>query len=449
MFGVLLAGGLASQGAPAQQAASDAPALSSDGKALTGLSAAQLFDIADQARAAGRAQDAEAIYKALSADPKVEIRSEARFRLGMMYADEKRWTDAAVVFRAILDEQPNATRVRLELARVLAAMGNEGQARQQLRQAQASGLPPEVAQVVDRFSAALRSNKTFGGNFEAAFAPDSNINRATSSTTLELPGAALVLSEDAQSQSGIGAHLSGTAYARLRLSSAVAIVPRVSGDGTFYKRSQFNDLSGSPQLGLEYQVGLKDRLMPSVGMTWRYFSGSPYARTVTTDMRWMHTLGRRAQLDTSFSWGRASYFKNALQDGDLFNLGVTLERALSARTGIGVSLTGTRQTARDPAYATTSGGATLIGWHDLGKTTVFANLTARRLESDAGLFIIVGQLPRRQEWFLRAGAGATFRQIQVAGFSPVVRAAYERNISTVGIYDYRRVNVDIGITRAF
>jgi len=423
-----------------------APVLSSDGRALTNLSAAQLFDIADQARKAGHDPDAEAIYKALSQDPAVTTRSEARFRLGMMYADQKRYTDAALAFRAILDEQPEAARVRLELARVLIAMGDEGGARAQLRQAQATGLPPEVALVVDRFQAALRSNKTFGGTFEAAVAPDSNINRATDAKTLDTVIAPLTLSEDARRQSGIGAHLSGQVYARLRLSPGVALVPRLSGDGTFYKSSEFNDLSGSALLGLEWQANAKDRVMPSAGVTWRTYGGHPYARSFSTDLRWTHVLGRRAQLDTSFSFGTTSYLKNALQDGQLYNLGLTLERALSARSGVAVSLSGNRQTAKDPGYATASGGLTLIGWRDMGKTTLFVNATARRLESDAriGLF-----KDRRKEWFLRAGAGATFRQIEIAGFSPVVRVAYERNFSTVGIYDYHRVNVDFGITRAF
>jgi hypothetical protein len=31
----------------------------------------------------------------------------------------------------------------------------------------------------------------------------------------------------------------------------------------------------------------------------------------------------------------------------------------------------------------------------------------------------------------------------------VLRLGLERNSSTVGIYDYRRVTIDIGITRAF
>ena len=438
--------GAATPPAAAAPTPAPTPTITDNGRSLSGLTAAQLFDIADQARAAGRNQDAEQIYKALSQDPAVQTRSEARFRLGMMYADQKHYTDAALAFRAILDEQPQAARVRLELARVLTAMGDEGGARAQLRQAQASGLPPEVAVVVDRFQQALRSNKSFGGSFEFAAAPDSNINRATSSKTLDTVIAPLTLSDDARAQSGVGAHLSGQVFARARLSPQLALVPRISGDGLFYKSSEFDDVSGSALLGLEWQAGARDKFMPSGGMTWRYYGGHPYARTATGDMRWIHSVGRRGQLETSFSYGSTSYSRNALQDGGLFNLGVSLERALSARGGIGITLNGTRQTARDRGYATASGGITLLGWRDIGKTTLFANVTARRLESDAQLFPFTD---RRKEWFLRAGLGGTFRQIEVAGFSPVVRVAYERNISTVGIYDYHRFNVDFGITRAF
>ena len=41
------------------------------------------------------------------------------------------------------------------------------------------------------------------------------------------------------------------------------------------------------------------------------------------------------------------------------------------------------------------------------------------------------------------------RQFQVKGFAPLVRVNYERNVSTVGIYDYRRFSADLAITRAF
>lgn len=421
------------------------PDLSKDGHELTGLDAAQLFDLADQARTAGRLADAETIYKAVGHDPSVEIRSEARFRLGMLLSDERRYADAAVQFRAILDEQPKAARVRLELARVLAAMGDDSRARKELRQAQAGGLPPNVALVVDRFAAALRSNRKFGGNFEIGFAPDSNINRATSSTTLDTVIAPLTLSKDARAQSGIGAHLAGQLYLRQRLTNRLTLVPRISGDGLFYRTSEFNDVSGSALIGVEWQAG-KDRITPSAGATWRYYGDTLYARTTNADLRWLHQLGRRAQSRVDVAYGRSNYQLNDLQDGNIYSLTAGVDRALSARTGLGVSLSATRQTARDPGYSTASGGLTVLGWHDMGKTTIFANATVRHLESDARLSLFPD---RRKEWFMSALVGATFRQVQVAGFAPVMRVSYERNISTVGLYDYRRVNVDIGITRAF
>jgi TolA-binding protein len=112
----------------------------------TGLSPTKLFGLADDARAAGRIADAEIIYRALTKDPDIEIRSEARFRLGMMLADQKRYRDAAIAFRELLDEKPGAVRVRLELARVLALMGNADAARRQLRQALWSiNSPPHCA----------------------------------------------------------------------------------------------------------------------------------------------------------------------------------------------------------------------------------------------------------------------------------------------------------------
>jgi hypothetical protein len=56
---------------------------------------------------------------------------------------------------------------------------------------------------------------------------------------------------------------------------------------------------------------------------------------------------------------------------------------------------------------------------------------------------------RRREWLYQASGGATFRTLTVHGFAPLVRLTYERNYSTVGLYDYRRLAADIGIARAF
>jgi hypothetical protein len=79
----------------------------------------QLFALAEHARNAGDFAAAEVAYRAIASNPDIELRTEARFRLGMMLANrEHKYREAAVEFRRILDEKPHAVRVRLELARM-------------------------------------------------------------------------------------------------------------------------------------------------------------------------------------------------------------------------------------------------------------------------------------------------------------------------------------------
>jgi tetratricopeptide (TPR) repeat protein len=416
-----------------------------DGQKISGLSAIDLFAAADRARAIGRDDDALALYTALSHDPDGDIRAEARFRQGMLLAELKRHAEAATSFRALLDEKPDATRARLELARVLAAIGDQAAARRALRQAQAAHLPPQVALAVDQFANALRSPKTLGGSLELALAPDSNINRATAARTLDTVIAPLTLSEDARARSDIGANIAAQVYSRVRLGEQLAVVPRLSGLGNFYRASAFNDVSASALLGLEWQAGGR-QVVPSVGYTWRWYGPNLYARTQTFTIDAVQPLTRRSQLSIKASASRVRYVASALQNGALFDVRFVLEHALSARSGLGGSVGVTRQTAQDPGYATMAGEIATFGWLDIRRATLFASTSVRRTEGDARLFLFAD---RRREWLYRASGGVTLRSLTIHGFAPFTRITWERNQSTIGLYDYRRLSTGFGITRAF
>lgn len=412
---------------------------------LENLTAVDLFNLADKALEDGNLEHAAALYDALTQDPDLEIRTEARFRKGMMLANAGRHAEAAIAFRAALDEKPDAVRIRLELARMQAAVGDEAAARRTLRQVETAALPPEVAATVGQFSRALQSSKLFGGSVEVSFAPDSNINRATEARTLDTIIAPLTLSRDARARSGLGAKLAGQAYGRLPLDAGLTLVPRLAGSGSLYRESTFNDIAASALLGLEWQHA-NNRLSPSLGHTWRWYGDKLYARTQTVSLDWLHVPGPKWQMITSGSVSRARYMQNDLQDGEIYNLEFSVERALDVRSGLSLTLSATRQTARDPGYATTAGGVSVLGWREIGRTTVFASGGLRRTEGDERLFLFP---ERRREWLLSARAGATLRQFTFKGFAPVVRVVYERNSSSVGIYDYRRLAGEVGIVRAF
>lgn len=412
---------------------------------MENLSVVEMFSLADRARAANRIDDAIGFYDALMHDPNPDIRAEARFRKGMMLANARRYREAAVAFRSVLDEKPDAARARLELARMLAAIGDERAARRELRQVQASGLPSDVAATVGQFDQILRSRKRVGGSFEVALAPDSNINRATQARMLDTIIAPVTLSDDARAKSEMGLHAAGQMYARVPLSDSIALVPRAAGLANLYRQSEFDDISASALVGVEWRRQ-QDRFSPSLGRTWRWYGNKLYARTDAAALDWLHVVGKRAQLIITASVSRADYLQNDLQDGTIADLGISVERAVSSRVGGSISLSVTRQSARDSGYATWAGGVTGLGWREIGKTTLFLSGGLRRTEGDAALFLFGD---RRREWLVTGRAGATFRNLKVGTFAPYVRVTYERNASSLQLYDYSRLATEAGLTRAF
>jgi hypothetical protein len=408
--------------------------------------AADLFAMAGRALVAGDTKTATTIYRALEHDPDSDIRCEARFRHAQVLEQSKSWTEAALLLRAILDEKPKAQPARLELAKVLAAMGHEGEARRELRAAQAGGLPPQVAQAVNQFAAALRAAKPFGGTFELGLSPSNNINRATSSPTLNSVLGPLDLSPDAQAQSGIGLNIGGQGYVQVPVSAKVALTARLSTQNTLYRISEFNDSTFAGDAGAVLSLG-RSRIRLSVGPSYRLYGAHPFTIAVNASADWLHPLGKRSQIDLESDLSKVTYKTNALQDGDVFAETASIEHAFSARTGAKLSLFAQRTTAADPGYASVNGGTSVLAWREWGKTTVYATGAVSHLEGDACLCDFYTD--RRVEWLTRASLGATFRQIQVKGFSPLLRINYERNKSTVGIYDYHRFSADMAITRAF
>lgn len=410
------------------------------------LTPAGLFLFADRARDAGDFATAMAAYRALSANPDAEIRTEARFRLALMLADkQQKYRDAAIELRNILDEKPNAARVRLELARMHAQIGNIAAAGRELRAAEAAGLPPEVLQLVRFYASALDARKPFGGGLEVALVPDSNVNRATRSNTLGTVLGELTLDDAAKARSGVGLAVRGQTYARLPLGARTSLLARLSASADIYRAHRFDDYVVGFQIGPELTPG-SDRIALSVGPAWRWYGTDPYSFTIASNASWQHPLSKRAQLRVEAGLARMDNRRNALQDSTLWSLSAGIDRAFSARLGGGILFYGTRDAARDPGYATASGGMNAYLFREMGKTTAVVSLGYGHLEGDERL----GLYPqRRRDDRLVASLSATFRQVRIGSIAPLARVRWERNKSTIELYDYNRIAGEIGITAAF
>jgi tetratricopeptide (TPR) repeat protein len=409
------------------------------------LGAAAMFRLAAAALAKGQPKTAEAIYSVMEQDPNADVRAEARYRRAQLYLGGGRKRDAAVLLRRILDDKPDAVRVRLDLAKILAGLGEPEAALRELRAAQSSGLPPAVARLVDRYSEALRATRSTGGSFEIAIAPDSNINRATRLDNLGTVIGDFEIDEDSKAKSGTGLALRGQAYRRFGLGTDANFLLRLSGSSDLYRDTRFNDIAIDLAAGPEIRAG-RNRLNVELGATQRWYGQKPFVRSVQLGVTAARPLGSLAQLRLSTSASLVDNRFNDLQDGRRYAGRLALERALSPTTGIGLNLSLSRDALKDPAYSTTGWNAALTGWREMGRMTFTLQAQIGRLHADEALALFP---ERRSDRFSSLSVGATLRQLQFRGFAPLLRLSVERNSSTIAFYDYSRTRTEIGIVRAF
>ena len=443
LFAAALAGA-ASSTAAAPAPAPDARQAAAAARVVR-LSAAQMFKLAELAAGKGDFETATSVYAALESNPDSDIRAEARFQHAKQLLGQKRNRDAALLLRRLVDERPDATAARLELARTLQLLGDPDAALRELRAVQASGLPPSVARLIDRYSEALRAQRPAGASFEIALAPDSNINRATRSDTLGTIFGDFGIDRDSKAKSGMGVSVRGQAYRRVGIGGDDSLLFRATGFGDLYGRSSFNNLALDFAGGPELRLG-QNQLNFELGATQRWFGQKPFMRSARIGATWTRPVGTRMQLRLSGTASLVDNQINDLQDGKAYSGRIDVERALSATTGVGANLGLDRQSLADPGYSTTGWRAGLVGWRDLGRMTFTAQADFGRLRADRRLVLFPD---KRRDRYASLSLGATFRQLQWRGFAPLARFTIERNKSTIAFYDYRRMRSEMGVVRAF
>jgi tetratricopeptide (TPR) repeat protein len=393
----------------------------------------------------GHSKRAIEILNLLAADPRPDVRGEARYRHAMIVEADGRLAEAAVLLRRVLDEKPDAGAVRLKLATLLQKMGDEASALRELRALRTIDLPPTVARFVDRFSASLQARKPFGLQMEIALAPDSNINRATASDTLGTVFGDFTLDKEAKAKSGVGAAIRGMVHMRKPLTGALSVIARAGGEARLYRDKDFNDMSLDLSVGPEFQLG-KTRFTAELGIVRQWYGMKPYQSGLRLAGSATRAVGPTSQVRLDAGFRTIDNRLNNLQDGHAVSLRGRYERALSPNTVVAASLGLDRQKASDDAYSTRSIGGGITLYRDLGRMTLSAGFDAGLLAADERLLL----LPRaRKDQLIRFQLASTFRQLSVGGFAPMMRIVFERNKSTVEYYDYKRTRTEFGVVRAF
>ncbi|HWC62848.1 MAG TPA: surface lipoprotein assembly modifier [Rhizomicrobium sp.] len=372
--------------------------------------------------------------------------SETLFLLGTIAVAEKDYDAAISYFRHILVNEPNAERVRLELARAFFLKGDYDNADRQFRFARAGDVPDAVKVNIDRFLSAINRLKQWTFNFSLALAPDSNENAATGVSLIDIYGLPFTLDPGARRKSGLG--LAGDVGGEWSPLIGSNLKARVGLDAyrLEYGGGQLDDMTISSYAGP--QLLFSDWNISLLATSFqRWYGNRPYLNG--GGGRLMADIGITSDWLVGVSLGEQSLFyrTNPAQNGPLFSLGGQLSYVLSPSSLFQVQAGFNRQDAavqpysysawwlggaysQDLPYGFSAGFQPSYYFTDYDRPLAGFGIT----RSDRALMLNFTLLNRRFDYH---------------GFTPKFSYSFTNQDSNITLYRYTRSQFQLGVTSQF
>lgn len=415
------------------------------------VTAEQLLTEADRLVSLHLFADAAPLLKALEATPKYAM--ERRFLQGYSAIEQGQLDEAIGLFRAVLVDHPEQTRVRLELARALQMKGKYGSADHHFRLAQEDkNLPDEVIRSIRTTRGLLRDRRSFELTVDVGFAPDSNITNGTNAETVDVNFGGfmipLTLNPAARQRSGIGQSMVISSSYRTRLSGSTKLLIETDGQAMNYDGKAADDFALQFAAGPEIQLNHNNRLTVQGLALQRWYGGKSASTGGGARLGFQHDFesGHRLGLNVD-----ARYAKSGFSDaysGWSLSAQAAYERVIASSLIGYVSVFGRREFLNAKAYSGHEVGTNIgiVGELPMG-ISVGMSGGVSRAAYDAPLPLFSTE--PRKDWRFNARAQVGLRSLRFWGFSPSVTYDFNRTDSSLTLYKSDRHRVRFGLVRYF
>ncbi|MCB2063363.1 MAG: DUF560 domain-containing protein [Novosphingobium sp.] len=415
------------------------------------LTPAELLVLAEQLVGDGKYEEARPLVAALKAAPGMAI--PYNFLDGMIAMSTGDAGTATSRFRTILKDNPDQTRVRLELAKALMMQGQYSAADYHLRLAMNDeGLPEDISRMIGNARSVIRSKRKFRFGFDFGFAPDTNINSATAAETVDInfgpDRIPISLDDNARARSGMGATASFYAGLRLPVDGAVSLVSDFDADSVTYSNSDFSDYSlqfaAGPELALSDRTELR---LQGVGL-YRWYGGKVAAKQYGAKLTLQHEMSRSQRLAFQVDTRRTESDLNAGYTGWQLGANATFEQVVGRSAILSASLLARRDTMKADFYSSKTLGMNVGIGAELPwgiNAGLSGGVTWSRYDDPQLLF----STERREDWRYQARAYAGLRQFRIAGFSPSVEYQFLKVSSNYDLYRSDRHRFHFKLARYF
>jgi outer membrane protein len=382
-----------------------------------------------------------------------ELEMQQKFLKGFVAAETGDLKTAETVFRAILRDHPGQTRVRLELARIMMLNGKEGAADYHFRLAEQDGdLPPEIAQTIRSVRGVLRNQRAWHFNLNLGLAPDTNINSATSSESvninfgpIQLP---IPLDANARQKSGIGQTGGFSAGLRLKVSEKIAVLVDTENRIVNYKDTFADDIQTQLAIGPEFRLGQTSSVSVQALGEQRWYGGHKANRDFGLQIGFQKVLDKGQRVGLAIDARKSKSQLSDAYSGTMLGGNLTYERVIGRAFIASASLFGRVDSLESKAFSNKTVGASLgIGGELPLGINAGLNASISKAFFDAPQYIYSNETRQDLRFLSRAYLGV--RALKLVGFSPSVEYIFSKVDSNYTLYESDRHRVNFKFSRYF
>lgn len=365
-------------------------------------------------------------------------------------------------FRAALEREPSAGRIRLELAEVLYRQGKLNASRAELVTVRSMNPPEQVRQNIDGFIAQVdaakadpslrpKVQKSWSAYITAGFTSDSNVNAGPDTDTVFLYGLPFTLSSGAQETHDTAFFLRTGINHQAQLNNGV--VWRSSANLSFTNYFEANaydttslSVSSGPSFKLSDTVGLSVPINYNVQ---RYNEqGSWYSQNWGIAPRLQYAARDNLQfyLDTSVSRKRFNGASNRDLTAYTFNPSLNFQPHENGNIAVGLQY-GREDSGLD-IYSNTVRGAYIGYQHIFREQGIRASITASYTDTQFD-GIQAAYTEARHDVSRKISANVSYAIPQMDGMTLQGSVSYQDNDSNLDINNYDRTQFSLSLTKNF
>ena len=251
------------------------------------------------------------------------------YLLGVAGVQSGNVTRGVFALERVLAVEPNNGAARVQIARAYYLLGENETAKTEFQNTLSQNPPEEVSSIINRYmnsiDKALGLSTAFAAYLEGTFGYDSNVNSATSSSTVAaspaLGGILFTLSKNSREQSDHYLSVAGGASFRQPIAKGVSLFGSINGvQKSNYNQDIFDTSSLDGNLGLSFKKNI-DTYSVAYQDSSFYVDSNSFRHARGVSGQWQRDLNQTNQISAFVQATRLSYPDNDIRDANRYVLG--------------------------------------------------------------------------------------------------------------------------------